>query len=106
MPGPSPDVPMIRAGNGQCTLWQRFRFTRSIEHLPSIVFFEASERIQAFNEAVLAPFTACTVSIGADKILTGYCDVVEPRVEKRNHEISMAPAAGRSPPARSAARPS
>jgi hypothetical protein len=25
MPAPPPDVPMIRGGNGQCTVWQRLR---------------------------------------------------------------------------------
>jgi hypothetical protein len=61
---PVPDVPTIRASNGQCSVWERLRLTRSIEHLPSVAFFEASERIQVFNEAVLAPFTPCTVKIG------------------------------------------
>src|SRR5260370_1926085 len=87
MPAPVSDVPTIRASTGQCTVCQGLRLTRSLEHLPSLAFFEATEHVEVFNEA---PFTPCTVAIGADLVLTGYCDPVEPRYEKRGHEISVA----------------
>jgi hypothetical protein len=46
-----PDVPMIRAGNSACSVWQRLRFTRSVEHLPSVCFLAATERVETFSEA-------------------------------------------------------
>jgi prophage tail gpP-like protein len=64
------------------------RFLRSVEHLPSICYLDVSERVQAFSEALLAPFIPVTLSIGGDLVLTGYCDVVEPRVDKSGHQIS------------------
>jgi hypothetical protein len=42
MPSPSPDIPTIKAGNSIVAVWRRMRFHRSVEHLPSTCFLNAT----------------------------------------------------------------
>jgi len=46
MAAQTPDLPTIKAGNSIVAVWQRMRFHRSVEHLPSICYLNVGERVQ------------------------------------------------------------
>jgi prophage tail gpP-like protein len=70
--------------------WQRFRARRSIEHTPSQLVVETTERFPSSIAEATTPFSNATVKIGQDQIMGCYIDLVEPHIDKGRHEVIIA----------------
>jgi prophage tail gpP-like protein len=70
--------------------WQRFRARRSIEHTPSQLVVETTERFPSSIAEATTPFSKATVKIGQDQIMGCYIDLVEPHIDKGRHEVIIA----------------
>jgi prophage tail gpP-like protein len=70
--------------------WQRFRARRSIEHAPSQLVIETTERFPSSIAEATTPFSKATVKIGQDQIMGCYIDLVEPHIDKGRHEVVIA----------------
>jgi prophage tail gpP-like protein len=70
--------------------WQRFRARRSIEHTPSQLVVETTERFPSSIAEATTPFSKATVKIGQDQIMGCYIDLVEPHIDKGRHEVVIA----------------
>lgn len=88
------DVVALTVGNKKIEGWDSVRVTRSIERFPSdfslglMDYYPGTDEKQLVQEG-----QSCEVSIGHDRVLTGYVDSWEPAITRARHEVQ---ASGRS----------
>jgi prophage tail gpP-like protein len=86
------DVSIRLSGGGAQTVlsgWQEVRLTVGIERVPPDFQVTYTEKISDGTTSVAQEGQACTVSIGSDKIITGYVDRVKERISGDTHEFTM-----------------
>jgi prophage tail gpP-like protein len=69
--------------------WTEFSVTRGVEQLPSGFAIISTEQPLVIPSAI-APFAACELFLGSDKILTGFIDVVGPQIDAHQHLVTIA----------------
>lgn len=82
------DILTITTGGMILSGWTETRVTRSVERFPSDFQISLTERFPgSFGEASVAPGSTCSVSLGGDKVLTGYIDVYSPSYSGNFHQV-------------------
>lgn len=81
---------VLKVGGRQLTGWAGVAVTRSIEQIPNTFEIEATEASPAYSDAAMVQAgQACTVSLGADTVLTGYVDTVSSGYSVGQHTVRI-----------------
>jgi prophage tail gpP-like protein len=70
--------------------WQDVRITRGMERIPADFDIRLTERYPDQPTMIVLEGDPCVVSIGADKVITGYVDRVTETIGARDHTLSIA----------------
>lgn len=74
--------------NGQSIKgWQQIAVTRSIEGFPSSFECGFVEKYSGDDVVVVTPGTPCVVTIGSDKVITGYIDMYQSSISPDTHDV-------------------
>lgn len=72
------------------TGWTGVSVTLSIEQMPNTFVIEATEKSPVVKDAVrIKEGSPCTVSLGGDKVVTGYVDTVAPYFQPGAHGVRL-----------------
>jgi prophage tail gpP-like protein len=87
------DELVLTVGGKKLTGWTEVSVVRSIEGLPNTFNIRATEGEGGGVLTRAAPYIqagqACTVSLGADKVITGYCDTVASSFSPGAHAVRV-----------------
>lgn len=80
----------LTIGGKRLTGWTEVAVTRGIEVMPNSFVISATETSPIYTDAAgLVEGQPCTVSIGADKVITGYVDQVVPAFGPGGHAVQI-----------------
>lgn len=84
------DQLVLKVGGRQLSGWTEIAVTRGIEQMPNTFVIAATEASPVVSDAVMVEEGAqCTVSLGADLVLTGYVDTVTPAFGPGGHAVQI-----------------
>ncbi len=69
--------------------WKSVRITRGMERIPADFDISMTERFPNTTDVIVTEGDPCTVSIGADVVITGYVDRASESVDAHNHTLSI-----------------
>lgn len=85
-----PDDLTLTVGGLALTGWSQIEVTRGIEQMPNTFVIEATENSPVARDAVgVREGSPCTVSLGADKVITGYVDTVLSSFSEGEHRVQL-----------------
>ena len=88
----TPDVASILVGNISWQGWEGVEITRSIESVPSSFSLTGTEKYPGtvgLSKVDIMPGSPCTISLGADTVLTGYIDGRDYELSATSHDITV-----------------
>lgn len=84
------DQLVLKVGGRQLSGWTEIAVTRGIEQMPNTFSIAATEASPVTNDArMVQEGDACTVSLGADLVLTGYVDTVDSGFGDKVHAVQI-----------------
>ncbi|MES2034880.1 MAG: hypothetical protein V4466_11955 [Pseudomonadota bacterium] len=84
------DELVLKVGGRRLTGWTEIEVTRGIEQIPNTFRISATEASPVASDAVMVEEgAACTISLGADLVLTGYVDAVIPGYGAGGHAVTI-----------------
>lgn len=87
---PSDDVSLVLDDGQEISGWLDVRITRGIERCPSDFSVEVTEKYPTSVDALqIKAGQGVQVKIGSDLVLTGYVDVVRPRLDAGSHSVTV-----------------
>lgn len=83
------DTLTLKVGGQNLTGWQRVSVNRSLESVPASFDIQVTEKYPLAPDIVVKAGAPCTVSIGADLVLTGYVDRYQASVDPGAHNVRI-----------------
>ena len=88
-PAKPPDNTLTLTVRGQKFAgWQKVSVSRGLDRMPSDFTLEVTER-EPGQQLAIFPFDPCTVSIGADLVITGYVDRYQGEIGVGQHSVTI-----------------
>jgi prophage tail gpP-like protein len=84
------DTLTLTVGGQNLTGWQRVAVTRSLDSVPASFDIQVTEKYPLAPDIVVKAGAPCTVSIGADLVLTGYVDRYSASIDAAAHNVRIA----------------
>ena len=80
----------LQVGGRLISGWSRIRVSRGVERCPSDFEISATSSSPIYQDAVgIAEGMNCTVTLGGDRVVSGYVDVVQPWYDAHEHEVRI-----------------
>ena len=83
------DTLTLKVGGQNLTGWQRVSVNRSLDSVPASFDIQVTEKYPLAPDIDVKPGAPCTVSIGADLVLTGYVDRYQASVDPGAHNVRI-----------------
>jgi prophage tail gpP-like protein len=83
------DTISLKVGGASLVGWQRVTVTRSMDRIPAEFDLQVTERYPNTADVNIQPGQPCTVSIGADLVITGYVDRYSSSISPSQHTIRV-----------------
>ncbi|WP_277187687.1 phage baseplate assembly protein [Caballeronia sp. BR00000012568055] len=79
----------LTVGGQSIAGWTAVRVTRGMERIPCDFDIGLTERYPNTTDVIVSEGDPCVLSIGGDKVITGYVDRVAEQVDAHNHALSI-----------------
>ena len=80
----------LTVGGRSISGWSKVRVTRGVERCPTDFAISATSDSPIYQDAVgIVEGQTCTVSLGGDRVVTGYVDAVQPWYDAHAHEVRV-----------------
>src|SRR6195256_1471631 len=83
------DELVLNVGGTQIRGWQRVLVTRPLNAIPASFDIQLTEKYPDSPDVAVKPGDECTVTIGADLVLTGYVDQYAVTISPGEHTIKI-----------------